>query len=117
MSRFMALILARAGVEQRTLLAPSKEEAERRLRAELGSDPRIWVWSEDEVAWSRAPGRDSGEVREVRAMVWRTDPDRPGERVVLHARSLDEAHATLVGQFGTDAVISLWNEEDSNRKR
>jgi hypothetical protein len=50
------------------------------------------------------------------AIVWRVR-DEPGIRVNVHAESLDHASRQLEAEYGKDAVISLWDEEEAGRPR
>lgn len=49
------------------------------------------------------------------AMVWLGDS--PGKRVEVMAQSLDEAQHLIKEQYGKDAVVSLWNEDDAQQPR
>ena len=63
-----------------------------------------------------APPRDVG-LRPYRAIVWAADPTVPGKRVELLAESVAAANTLLREEFGPDATISLWNEEEASRPR
>ena len=56
-------------------------------------------------------------LREYRAIVWTSDPDKPGQRVEVLAGTLEEARAKLQATYGEEVVISLWSEEDAARPR
>ena len=54
-------------------------------------------------------------MKEYRAIVW--IEDQPGKRVTLQAEDADDAVAQLRAEYGDDAVITAWNEEDAQRPR
>ena len=56
-------------------------------------------------------------TREYQAIVWAEDPNGPGERIVLSATSLEEAREQIDKKYGPNIVVSLWNEDDSNKPR
>lgn len=56
-------------------------------------------------------------IREYKAIVWTKDPEKPGQRVTVRARNLDEARKLVEEQFGSEITCSIWNEEDANRTR
>lgn len=58
---------------------------------------------------------NTDDQRPYRAMVWLGNA--PGQRVEVTARSLDEAEQLIKEQYGKDAVISLWNEDDAQTPR
>ncbi len=62
-----------------------------------------------------AIGGSSGTVREYLALVW--IGDAPGFRLQVHARSSAEAKALVKAEYGDDAVVSVWNEQDASRPR
>jgi hypothetical protein len=64
-----------------------------------------------------ALGEMTDELREYKAIVWTSDEKKPGERVTLWARSLDDARAQIDAKYGPNIVCSLWNEEDANKLR
>jgi hypothetical protein len=43
--------------------------------------------------------------------------DEPGIRLAVQARSVDEARAAVVAEYGEGHRISLWNEDDARRAR
>jgi hypothetical protein len=51
------------------------------------------------------------------AIIWRSDSDRPGERVSVVAENLDEAKKKLEAEHGTGNVFDLYNSEDAARPR
>jgi hypothetical protein len=53
--------------------------------------------------------------RPYRAIVW--IDDQPGQRVEVLARTAQEAEQLLRQQFGDQAKLSVWNEEDSKEAR
>ena len=48
------------------------------------------------------------------AIAWMKECDRPGDRVTVVARNGDDAKKQLKEKYGTDMIVSLWNEEDAN---
>ena len=54
-------------------------------------------------------------LRTFKAIVW--VGELAGERMQVVARSAIEASVMLREQYGTEAVISVWNEEDANALR
>jgi hypothetical protein len=56
-------------------------------------------------------------LRKYKAIVWTSDPDKPGERVEVLAETAEEAQAKLEATYGKEVVISLWNEEDAAEPR
>lgn len=54
-------------------------------------------------------------TREFRAIVW--IGDEAGKRVTVRAGNSTEAIARLRTEYGDDATISAWNQEDSARPR
>ena len=55
------------------------------------------------------------EQRLYKAIVW--VGEKPGERVEVFALSLEEAGAIIKDKYGSEAVVSLWNEEDAEKPR
>jgi hypothetical protein len=55
-------------------------------------------------------------VKEFKAIVW-SDDKLPGKHITLFAETLEEARRKLLAEFGPEAKISLWNEDDENRLR
>lgn len=53
--------------------------------------------------------------REYVGMIW--IDDEPGVRLRLIARSLEEARALVIAQYGVGHVISLWNGDDASSAR
>lgn len=53
--------------------------------------------------------------REYFVLVW--VGDAPGIRVRLRARSSTEAKGLMKAEYGEDAVVSVWNEQDASRPR
>ncbi|MCB9688324.1 MAG: hypothetical protein H6735_25015 [Alphaproteobacteria bacterium] len=49
--------------------------------------------------------------------MWTKDSEKPGQRVTVRARNLDEARKLVEEQFGKEITCSIWNEEDANRTR
>jgi hypothetical protein len=56
-------------------------------------------------------------MRGYKAIVWVTNPNKPGQRVSLWAESLEEASKQIDDKFGEGAVITFWNEEDAAKPR
>jgi hypothetical protein len=54
-------------------------------------------------------------LRMFKAFVW--VGELVGESVQVVARNLEEASDMLREQYGAEAVVSLWNEEDANAPR
>jgi hypothetical protein len=66
--------------------------------------------------------RHSGETmdsneRLYRAIIWIRGSDRPGQRVSVIARDLDEAKKKLESEYGEGNVFDLHNEEDAAAPR
>lgn len=55
------------------------------------------------------------QVREYVGLIWIAG--QPGLRFRVDARSLEEARALVVKQYGEGHVISIWNEADSASAR
>jgi hypothetical protein len=55
--------------------------------------------------------------RLYKAMIWTEDPEQPGQRVTVVARTIDEAKDKLEVEYGKGNVYNLHNEEDANRPR
>jgi hypothetical protein len=62
-------------------------------------------------------GRENDSVKLYKAMIWLRDPDRPGRRVSVLAKSLKEAREKLEAEYGEGTVFCLHNEEDAARPR
>ncbi len=43
--------------------------------------------------------------------------DEPGVRLAIEARSVEDARAVIIAQYGEGHRISVWNEEDASRPR
>jgi hypothetical protein len=56
-------------------------------------------------------------LREYLAMIWTSDPNRPGQRVTVLAESLDDARKKLEEEYGKGNIYYLRNEEDANKPR
>lgn len=97
--------------------AHDEAEASGRIMAQHGEETRCTTGSEEPPRdpWPRDGGAE--ELREYNAIVWRKEPGRPGQRLTLEARSLDEARARVEAQLGADIVCSIWNEQDANQVR
>ncbi|WP_157359906.1 hypothetical protein [Caldimonas brevitalea] len=55
--------------------------------------------------------------RVYQAMVWSSDPDKPGERTTVLADDLGDAERQLRQKYGEDIEFSLYNEEDADKPR
>ena len=55
-------------------------------------------------------------MKEYKAIVW-IDEEPAGKRISLLAETLVEARQKLLSDYGPNAKISLWNEDDANRLR
>jgi hypothetical protein len=61
---------------------------------------------------------DSGiGVRPFDAIIWQSAPDSVGIRVTIHAPSLAEAQRILEVEHGSDAIYTLWNQNDAESPR
>lgn len=56
-------------------------------------------------------------VRPFEAIIWQRTPDSVGIRVSLQAANITEAHRILESEYGSDAIYSIWNEQDSEKPR
>ncbi|MFI5928241.1 hypothetical protein ACIA3K_19905 [Micromonospora sp. NPDC051543] len=54
-------------------------------------------------------------IREYVGIIW--IEDKPGVRLRVLARSLDEARTGVVEEYGDSHVISIWREEDASKAR
>ena len=54
-------------------------------------------------------------LREFVGCIW--IGDRPGIRLTVQARNVQEARGTVIAKYGQGHVITLWNEDDSRRAR
>ncbi|MEU8265229.1 hypothetical protein AB0C02_32055 [Micromonospora sp. NPDC048999] len=54
-------------------------------------------------------------MREYAGLIW--IEDKPGIRLRILARSLDEAWSRVIEEYGEGHVISIWNEEDASSAR
>lgn len=54
-------------------------------------------------------------LREYVGFIW--IEDKPGVRLRILARSLDEARTGVVEEYGDGHVISIWSEEDASKAR
>ena len=52
-----------------------------------------------------------------KAIIWRRDSSKPGQRVSVFAKSLSEAKRLLEAEHGEGNVFDLHNEEDAARPR
>ncbi|MEU5526161.1 hypothetical protein ABZ744_04410 [Micromonospora chersina] len=57
----------------------------------------------------------SPPMREYVGFIW--IEDKPGIRLRILARSLDEARTSVIEEYGDGHVISIWSEEDASRAR
>jgi hypothetical protein len=51
------------------------------------------------------------------AIIWTSDPNRPGQRVSVLAESLDDAMKKLEAEHGEGNVFNLHNEDDAKKPR
>jgi|GEM_PF-2488188 len=65
--------------------------------------------------WAAEVEGDAAARKEYTAIVWIAD--QPGKRVTVRAIDADRAWARLRAEYGDEAVISTWNEEDASRPR
>jgi hypothetical protein len=78
-------------------------------------------WHRDEAPPSlRADGQPEDSIpvdssRIFKAVVW--VGSEPGEHTDVRASDVVEARAKLKERFGSEAVISVWNEDDANKAR
>jgi hypothetical protein len=61
-------------------------------------------------------------MKDYTAVVWQPDDNEspgkhPGNRLTLVAADLAAARASVVAEYGEDAIISVWSEEDGERPR
>ena len=59
---------------------------------------------------------DQEKMHTYQAIVWR-HPTAAAERVTVLARDLGHATLQIEEQYGKNAVVSLWNEDDANAPR
>jgi hypothetical protein len=52
-----------------------------------------------------------------RAMIWTSDPNRPGQRVTVLAEDIAEAKRKLEEQYGEGDIYALRNDEVAERPR
>lgn len=57
------------------------------------------------------------EKRVYQAIVWKLDPEQPGERATILANSLEDAELQLRERYGEGVAFSLYNEEDADKTR
>lgn len=98
------------------MLADEWHEDERRWEAVIdlakdgdGSDRT------DDDGWSTMNGSEGLHEREYVGFIW--IDDKPGVRLAVQARSLDEARSIVEAEYGAGHTISLWNEKDARRPR
>jgi hypothetical protein len=60
---------------------------------------------------------DEDKMKIFNAMIWGDDPDKPGRRVTVLAKDLDDAKRQLEAKYGESHVFDLHNEEDAARPR
>jgi ribosomal protein L31E len=60
---------------------------------------------------------EGNAVKLYKAIIWKRDSDKPGERVTVDAENLKEAKEKLESQYGEGTVFDLHNEEDAARPR
>ncbi|WP_433131202.1 hypothetical protein ACQPWW_09720 [Micromonospora sp. CA-240977] len=54
-------------------------------------------------------------MREYAGLIW--IEDKPGIRLRILARSLDEAETSVIEKYGDGHVVSIWSEEDASSAR
>lgn len=54
-------------------------------------------------------------MREFVGFIW--IGNEPGIRLTIEARTVEEAKAKVVAEYGDGHSISLWNEEDARKPR
>lgn len=76
---------------------------------------QFWPWlsKQDLSGWAQI--NSTYGLKPYKAIIW--TGDEAGERVEILALSLELARENLKAQFGADAKISLWNEEEANKPR
>jgi hypothetical protein len=60
---------------------------------------------------------DRSDKREYQAIIWTSDPARPGRRVRILATSLEDARRQLEEAHGQEAVYSLHGEDEAGKVR
>ena len=58
---------------------------------------------------------ENAPIREFVGFIW--IGDQPGIRLRVEARTVEEATASVVAEYGEGHTISLWNEDDARRAR
>jgi hypothetical protein len=58
---------------------------------------------------------ESPPMREYVGLIW--IDDKPGLRLRILARSVDEARSRVIEEYGEGHVMSIWNEEDAASPR
>jgi hypothetical protein len=56
-------------------------------------------------------------MKNFKAIIWDDDPQKPGRRVNILAKNLDDAKKQLEAEYGEGHVFNLHNEEDASRPR
>ena len=57
------------------------------------------------------------KLKTYHAMIWKSDPNIPGERVTIEAENLKSARKKLEEIYGDGSVYDLHNPEDAARPR
>jgi hypothetical protein len=60
---------------------------------------------------------ENEKLREYQVIWWTEDFARPGQRLTVHACSLDDASKQIKEKYGTNIKTSIWNEEDAAKPR
>jgi hypothetical protein len=60
-------------------------------------------------------GTPTEPTREFVGFIWIGED--PAIRLAVQARSVDEARAIVIGEYGEGHRISLWNEDDARKLR
>jgi hypothetical protein len=58
---------------------------------------------------------ESPAMREYVGLIW--IEDKPGTRLRILARSIEEARIRIIEEYGEGHLISVWNEDDASSAR
>jgi hypothetical protein len=86
-----------------------------RYRGQISLAPRFYG-----IGYPRSDASYNDQGRAVRpfeAIIWQSTPDSVGVRVSLQAADVTEAYRILAIEHGSDAIYSIWNEQDSQKPR
>jgi hypothetical protein len=56
-------------------------------------------------------------MKTFKAMIWEGNPEKPGRRVTVIAKDLDDAKRQLETKYGEGLVFDLHNEQDAAKPR